>query len=59
VWILQSFLEGGTKYSQKIEGGRDLGGRKEKDGGNEETVLGMGGDLGDGIQRVRKKNRGV
>ena len=26
-----SFLEGGTKYSQEVEGGRDLGGREDRD----------------------------
>ena len=26
---LQYFLEGGTKYSQEVEGGRNLGGRAE------------------------------
>jgi hypothetical protein len=28
--MLQSFLEGGTKYPQDIEDWRDLGGREEK-----------------------------
>ena len=28
--MLQSFLEGGTKYSQEVEGGRDLGEREEQ-----------------------------
>jgi hypothetical protein len=30
--MLQSFLEGGTKYSQEVEGGRDLGGIEERGG---------------------------
>ena len=29
MWLLQSFLEGGTKYSQEAEGRRVLGGREE------------------------------
>jgi hypothetical protein len=29
MWMLQTFLEGETKYSWKVEGGRDLGGREE------------------------------
>ena len=32
MWMLQSFLEGGTKYPQKLEGGRDLEGREEREG---------------------------
>ena len=32
MWMLQSFLEGRTKYSQEVEGGRDLGGREEEEG---------------------------
>jgi len=32
VWMLQFFLEGGTKYSQKVEGGRNFGGREEVEG---------------------------
>ena len=27
--MLQSFLEGGTKYSKEVEGGRDFEGREE------------------------------
>ena len=30
--MLQSFLEGKTKYSQEVDGGRDLGGREEGEG---------------------------
>jgi hypothetical protein len=30
--MLQCFLEGGTKYSQEVEGGRNLGGREEREG---------------------------
>jgi hypothetical protein len=30
--MLQSVLERGTKYSWKIEGGKDLGGRQEGEG---------------------------
>jgi hypothetical protein len=30
--MLQSFLEGGTKYSQAVEGGRNLRGTKEGEG---------------------------
>jgi hypothetical protein len=33
MWILQSFLEGVTKYSCEVEVGRALGGREEGDGG--------------------------
>jgi hypothetical protein len=29
--MLQSFLEGGTKYSQEVDDGRDLGGREKGD----------------------------
>jgi hypothetical protein len=29
MWMFQSFLEGGTKYSQEVEGGRNLGGTEE------------------------------
>ena len=32
MWILQFFSDGGTKYSWEVEGGRDLGGCKEKEG---------------------------
>jgi hypothetical protein len=32
VWMLQSFLEGGTKYSQELQGGKDLGGREVGEG---------------------------
>jgi hypothetical protein len=32
--MLQSFLEGGTKYSQKVEGGRDLGEEIMVEGGS-------------------------
>jgi hypothetical protein len=32
VWILQSFLEEGIKYSQEVEGGRDMEGGKEGEG---------------------------
>jgi hypothetical protein len=32
MWMLRSFLEGRTKYSQEVEGRRDLGGRKEGKG---------------------------
>jgi hypothetical protein len=30
--MFQSFIEGGTKYSQEVEGGRDLGRREEVEG---------------------------
>jgi hypothetical protein len=29
MWMLQSFLERGIKYSRDVEGRRDLGGREE------------------------------
>jgi hypothetical protein len=32
VWVLQSYLEGGTKKSQGVERRRDLGGKKESKG---------------------------
>jgi hypothetical protein len=32
----QPFLEGGTKYSQEVEGRRDLGGREEKGEGGQD-----------------------
>ena len=31
MWMLQSFLEGGTKYSQEVEDGRNLGVREEEE----------------------------
>ena len=55
--MLQSFLEQATKYSQDIEGGRDLGSRGEREG-KMGAGSGMRGDRDD-IQRVRKLNRGV
>ena len=57
MWTLWSFLEGRTKYSQEVEGGRDLGGIEEEKGKGG-AASGMGGN-GDDIQRVRKLNRGV
>jgi hypothetical protein len=33
--MLQFFLEGGTKYSQEVQGDRDLGGREEMEGERE------------------------
>ena len=30
--MLEFFLEGGTKYSQEVEGRRDFGGREEGEG---------------------------
>jgi hypothetical protein len=30
--VLQSFVEGRKKYSQEVGGGRDLGGREEREG---------------------------
>ena len=56
VWMLQS-LEGRTKYSQMVEGGRDLGGIEEEKGKGG-AASGMGGN-GDDIQRVGNLNRGV
>jgi hypothetical protein len=29
MWMLQSFLERGTKYSWEVDGGRDFGGKDE------------------------------
>ena len=57
MWILQSFLEGETKYSQEVEFGRDLEEREE----GEQKIRGRiryGRRQGD-IQRVRKLNRVV
>jgi hypothetical protein len=48
--MLQS-LEGGTKYSQSVDSGRDLGGREDREGGKG-SVSGIRGD-GDDIQTVR------
>jgi hypothetical protein len=56
--MLQSFLEGRTKYLQEVGGGRDLGGREEGEGGRKGAESGMGGDWDD-IQRVRILNRDV
>ena len=52
--MLQSYLEGGTKYSWEVEGGRDLVGIEEKKG----SGSGMRGDRDD-IQTVKNLNRGV
>jgi hypothetical protein len=35
--MLQYFLEGRTKYSQEVEGGSDLGGRKRGKGGQDQV----------------------
>jgi hypothetical protein len=40
MWILQFFLEGGAKYSQEVEGKRDLGRIekwKEEKGGHDQV----------------------
>ena len=57
VWMLQTILEGRTKYSWKVEDGRDWEGREEKERhqGAGSIVVGERDD----IQRVRKLNRGV
>jgi hypothetical protein len=57
VWTLLSYLEGKTKKSEELEGGRDLGGREE---GERKwgTGSGMGGE-GEEVQRVRKLYRGT
>jgi hypothetical protein len=52
-WMLQFYLEGGTKESREVEGGR-----KRREGGERGAEPGMGGDGGD-VQRERKMNRGV
>jgi len=49
--MFQSFLVGGTKYSQEVKCRRDLGGREEAEGK-------MGQD-GYDTQKVRKLNRGM
>jgi hypothetical protein len=54
--MLQSFLEGETKYSQEVEGGRGLEGREEGEGEMEQGS-GIRGDRHD-IQRARYLNRG-
>jgi hypothetical protein len=58
VWMLQSFLEGGTKYLQEVEGGRDLGGKEEGrgKGGGGGAGSGVGGEEDD-TQRIRHLNR--
>jgi hypothetical protein len=48
--MLQSFLEGGTKYSMKVKGRRDLGGRGEI-GEKRGAGSGMGGDRDD-VQKI-------
>ena len=55
--MLQTILEGRTKYSWKVEDGRDWEGREEKERhqGAGSIVVGERDD----IQRVRKLNRGV
>jgi hypothetical protein len=50
-----SFLERGSNYSQDVEGGRDLGGKKE-DEGKRGAESGMQGGDRDNIQ---KSNRGM
>ena len=55
--MLQSFLEGGRKYSQEIEGGRNLERREEGEGerGKDQVLEEMGMTL----WRDRNLNRGV
>ena len=50
VWMLQSILEGRTKYSWKVEDRRDLEGReeKERDWGVRTSVLGDRDDFTEG-----------
>ena len=55
MWMLQSFLAGGTKFLEDIVGGRDFRGREDREG---VAGTGMGGDRDD-IQQVRNLNRGV
>jgi hypothetical protein len=57
MWLLQSFLEEGIKYSGELEGRNDLGGRAEweREMG---AGSGMRGDKED-IQRVRNFNKVV
>jgi hypothetical protein len=31
MWMLHSFLEGGTEYSWEVDGRRDLGGREKRE----------------------------
>jgi hypothetical protein len=50
--MLQSFLEQATKYSQDIEGGRDLGSRGEREG-KMGAGSGMRGDSGQGRGEYR------
>jgi hypothetical protein len=57
MWMFQSFLEGGAKYSQEVEGRRDLG-RREEGRGKFGARSGMEGDEDD-ILRVRNLNRCV
>ena len=57
MWIIHSFLEGGTKYSQELESGR-------KTWEEEKRGRGKGGRIRYGIrwgdrQSLRKLNRGV
>jgi hypothetical protein len=56
MWMLQSFLEEGTKYSGEVKGGRDLLGIEE--GRGKGAGSGMRGDRDD-IERVRNLNTGV
>ena len=37
--MLPSYIEGGTKLSQKVEGGRDLGGRRMQSGKRENNQV--------------------
>jgi hypothetical protein len=37
VWTLQSYIEGRTKLSQEVEGGRNLG-RKVEKGGTQKNI---------------------
>jgi hypothetical protein len=53
--MLQSFLEGETKYSLNVVGGRNFGGRED---GDEEGGLDMSG-AGDDKQNIRNLNRCV
>ena len=58
MWMPQSYLEGGTKQSEEVEGGQDLGGTEERERKNSDPGSDVGGDKGE-IQRVRKLNREV
>jgi hypothetical protein len=57
MWMFQSFLEEGTKYSSEVEGGTREEERKRV-GGKRGSGSGIGGEEDD-VQKIRNLSRGV